>query len=257
MRGLMCRMIVGVMVAGLSQYGFGASESDQATQNVKSMSVAELEKAGDACRARKDYQQAIQYFHEALRRDNKNAVLYNKLGMAELTGGDLQSARADFEKAAKVNKKYAEAFNNIGAVYFLQNKFGQATKYFNKAVALDEGRAPFHLNLGAAWFRQEKLDRARNEYTRALELDPMVLEENARVGITAQVSSPEERAKLYYLLAKIEATRGDVQECLACLKKAKDNGYRNLANVYKDEEFSRLWEDARLAEIVPPPAPKQ
>ncbi len=257
MRGLMCRMIVVAVAAGLSQYSFGAIEPDRATQDMKSMSVAELEQAGDACRAQNDYEHAIQYFREALRKDKKNAVLSNKLGMAELTGGDLQSARADFEKAAKANKKYADAFNNVGAVYFLQNNFGQATKYFNKAVALDESRAPFHVNLGAAWFSRNKLDRAMNEYSRALELDPKALEENARVGLTAQVSSPEERAKLYYMLAKIEAKRGDVQGCLACLKKAKENGYRNLARVYKDEEFSRLWDDARLAEVVPPPVPKQ
>jgi Flp pilus assembly protein TadD len=205
------------------------------------------------CRAEKDYEQAIKYFREALRRDKKNALLYNKLGMAELKSGDLHSARADFEKAAKVNKKYAEALNNVGAVYFVENNFGQAAKYFKKALALEETRATFHVNLGAAWFSQKKLDRAMNEYTRALELDPQALAQNARLGITAQVSSPEERAKFFYLLAKVQAKRGDVQECLACLKKAKDNGYRNLANVYKEEEFSRLWNDARLAEIVPPP----
>ncbi len=39
-----------------------------------------------------------------------------------------------------------------------------------------------------------------------------------------------------YMLAKIQAKRGNLQECLVCLKKAKDDGYRNLANVYKDEE---------------------
>jgi len=249
-------MIVVAVVAGLSQYGFGAKASDQPAQDMKSMSVAELEKAGDACRAQKDYQQAIQYFREALRKNKKNAVLHNKLGMAELTGGDLQNARADFERATRADKKYADAFNNVGAVYFLQNNFRQATKYFNKAVALDESRAPFHVNLGAAWFSQKKPDQAMNEYARALELDPKALEENARVGITAQVSSPEERARFYYLLARIEAKRGDIQQCLACLKKAKDSGYRNLTNVYKDEGFSRLWDNARLAEIVPPPTPK-
>jgi hypothetical protein len=36
------------------------------------------------------------------------------------------------------------------------------------------------------------------------------------------------------------------------LKKAKDNGYRGLGNVYKEEEFSRLWNDERLTQLVPP-----
>ena len=55
------------------------------------------------------------------------------------------------------------------------------------------------------------------------------------------------------MLAKIHAKRGNVEARLHCLKMAKEQGYRGLENVYRDEEFSRLWQDARLAEVVPPP----
>jgi hypothetical protein len=58
------------------------------------------------------------------------------------------------------------------------------------------------------------------------------------------------------MLAKIYARRGNVERCLECLKKAKEDGYRELANVYKDEAFSTLWQDARLLEVVPAPAAK-
>jgi tetratricopeptide (TPR) repeat protein len=249
----MWSVIVSAVVAGWVPYGFASSDPDQPSRDIKSMTVAELEKAGDACRSRKDYEQAQVYFREALRQDKKNAKLYNKLGLAELKASNLDSARLDFERASKMNKKYSDAFNNR-AVYFMQKNFGQATKYFKKAVALEETRPAFHVNLGAAWYSQKKMDRAINEYSRALELDPMALEANSRVGITAQVSSPEERAQYYYMLAKIQAKRGDVQECLACLKKAKDS-VRNMANV-QDEEFSRLRNDTRLSEIVQPPTAK-
>jgi len=257
MRGSMRGTIVVAVVAGLSQCSLGAIEAGQTNEDTKSMSAADLEKAGDACRTQKDYQGAVQYFDEALHKDKKNAVLYNKLGMAELTSGDVQSARVDFAKAVKTDKKYADAFNNLGAVFFVQNTFSRAAKYFSKAVSLDETRAPFHINLGAAWFSENKLNPAMNEYSIALNLDPEALEEDARVGLTAQVSSPEERAKFYYLLAKIEAKRGDVPAVLSCLRKAKDTGYRNLASVYKDEEFSQLWNNPGLAEIVPPPAARR
>ena len=203
-----------------------------------------------------DYEHDIQYFQEAVRRDRKSATLRNKLGLAKLQLGQTEQARVDFEKAAKLNPKYPDAFNNVGAVYFMQNKPGSAAKYFKKAVALDETRATFHVNLGSAWFNQKKFDRAINEYARALELDPGVLERHARGGVTAQVAHPEEQAKYYYLLAKIYAKRGDVEGCLRCLRKAKEGGYRDLANVYKEEEFNRLWNDARLAQVVPPPEPK-
>lgn len=237
---------------GLSVPGFAAEYPDQPSRDMQSMTAAELEKAGDAYRAQKDYEHAIQYFREALRKDKKNIVLYNKLGMAELKSGDARGARSAFEKASKLDKKYADAINNIGVVYYTENNFNQAARYFKKAVALEETRATFHLNLGSAWFSQKKTDRAVVEFRRALELNPDVFIQSSRIGITAQVANPEERANFYYMLAKIQAQRGDVQECLVCLKKAKDHGYRKLGDVYKDEAFRPLWEDARLAEIVPP-----
>jgi hypothetical protein len=101
------------------------------------------------------------------------------------------------------------------------------------------------------------LDEVKNpEYARALELDPEALSTPSKTGVAAQIASPEERAKYSYILAKIHAKRGDAEQCFRCLRVAKDEGYRDLGNVYKDEEFSSLWKDPRLAEIVPPPAPK-
>jgi len=246
-------MAIALTCAGLAH---ALDQPEQQVVDLKSMTVAQLEKAGDACRVQKDYERAIQYFQEAVRRDRKSATLRNKLGLAELQRGDTEQARIDFEKATKLNPKFADAFNNLGAVYFMQNRSASAAKYFKKAVALDETRATFHVNLGAAWFNQKQFDRAVNEYTRALELDPEVLEHHARFGLTAQVANPEERAKYFYMLAKIYLKRGNVDGCLLCLKKAKEGGYRDIANVYKEEEFSTLWTDARLAEMVPPPAAK-
>ena len=80
------------------------------------MTVGELEKAADLARVHKDYPQAIEYFQVALKKDRKNSVLYNKLGLAQLKNNDLPAARLSFEKSAKYNSKYADAVNNIGAV---------------------------------------------------------------------------------------------------------------------------------------------
>ena len=100
------------------------------------------------------------------------------------------------------------------------------------------------------------MDRAIAEYTRAVELDPDALRHDSRIGIAAQIASPEERAQFSYTLAKVYAKRGDVEGCLQCLRKAKEDGYRNLANVYRDEEFSRLRDNPKLQEVVPPPVAK-
>lgn len=258
MRTVTLRIMLVAMLMMLSKYSAGTPipQQDQDKVNVQSMTVSELDKAGDEARGQKDYAQAIRYFREAVRKDRKNSTIYNKLGLAELKNNDLGAARADFQKAIKLNSKYAEAINNLGAVDYMSKNFGSAAKNFKKAVALEETRPVFHVNLGAAWFSQKKLERAVAEYTRALELDPEALRQNAKAGVTAQISSPEERARYSYMLAKIYARRGDVEGCLQCLKKAKEDGYRDMANVYKDEEFSRMRENPKLQEVVPPPMPK-
>ena len=254
MRNTTLKLTLLALLLALSRYGTAASWSPQGVK-IDTMSVAELEKAGDQARAAKDYNLAIDYFQAALRKDRKNAVLYNKLGLSELRD-DPTAARFDFERAFKLNPKFAEAVNNIGAVDYMRKSFGSAAKYFKKAVALDETHPGYHVNLGAAWFSQKKMDRAIAEYMRAMELDPDALRHESRTGVVAQISSPEERAQYSYLLAKAYAKRGDIDGCLQCLKRAKEDGYRNLANVYKDEEFSRMRDNPKLQEVVPPPMSK-
>ena len=256
MRNITVRMMLLAMLLTLCRYASAAPAPNEGTGNMSAMTVDDLEKAGDLARAQKDYDLAIHYFQAAIKKDRNNAVLYNKLGLAELRKNDLGSARTHFEKASKLDPKYSEAVNNIGAVEYMRRNYGQAAKYFKKAVALNETQATYHVNLGAAWFSQKKLDRAIVEYTRAIELDPETFRHESKTGIAAQIASPEERAQYSYLLAKAYAKRGDIEDCLQCLKKAKEDGYRNLANVYKDEEFSRLRDNPRLQEVVPPPVAK-
>ena len=256
MKTFISTIVVVAIVVGFAEIAVGQSAPPQPQANLSSMTVAELEKAGDAARSTKDYEQAIACFETAIAKDKKNAVLYNKLGMSQLKAGKNADARSSFQKSAKWNSKYADAVNNLGAVYFVQRNLGQATRYFKKAVALEESRPAFHVNLGAAWFGQNKLDRAMAEYRRALQLDPDALAHSSNAGVTAQISTAEERARYDYMMAKIYAKLGNTEECLRCLKKAKEGGYRNIANVYKDEEFSHLRQDQRLAEIAPPPVAK-
>lgn len=92
MKNVTARLIVVVMATlMLSTHSAAAPAPQLGKDNVsmESMSVADLEKAGDLARAQKDYTLAIRYFQTALRKDRKNAVLYNKLGLAELRINDL------------------------------------------------------------------------------------------------------------------------------------------------------------------------
>jgi len=261
MRHITLKLTLLAMLIAIPRYGASAidstmPDSPQAAPNLNLMTAAELEKAGDDARIQKDYVKAADYFEAAIRKDRKNAVLYNKLGLSELRRDDLQSARLNFDRAVKLNPKFTEAINNVGAIEYMKKNYKNAAKYFKKAVALDESHATYHINLGATWFSQKKMERAIAEYIRAIELDPEAFRHDNRTGIAAQIASPEERAQYNYLLAKAYAKRGDLEGCVQCLRKAKEDGYRNLGNVYRDEEFSLLRDNPKLQEVVPPPVAK-
>ncbi len=257
MRKLMSIMLMLAVAAVLLPYctATTADSDQQATVAMSTMTVAELETKGDILRVRKDYAGAIQHYRAALKKDRNNAQLYNKIGIAELQRGEYSAAASDFEKAIKRNRNYAEAYNNVGSVAYVQKNYGKAIRYFKKALALTETNASFHNNLGAAWFAQNQIDRAIVEYSRALELDPEILLRSEQGGVSAQIR-PEERARYMYLLAKLYAKRGDADRVLECLKKAQEEGYPKLGDVYKDQEFATMWQDARLNQLVPPPTPK-
>ena len=194
MRHLLIQAVVMVMALGLAPYGFGEADVERSKVSMDTMTVPELETAGDLARARKDYALAVKYFETAIRKEPRRAVLYNKLGLAELKDGDQSGAAANFRKALKYDSKYAEALNNLGAVEYIGKRYGSAAKHFKKAIALEETSAVFHVNLGAAWFGQNKMERAIAEYSRALELDPEALDVSSRAGVA--LGSPVRKSAL-------------------------------------------------------------
>jgi tetratricopeptide (TPR) repeat protein len=104
--------------------------------------------------------------------------------------------------------------------------------------------------LGAAYFGKKQFDKAIQNYSKALELDPDIFERSSRAGILAQLPSPEDQAHYDYVLAKLYAKSGSPERSLHYLKKAMEEGYKDIKNVYKDSEFSTLRKDPRFVELM-------
>ncbi|MGA7244428.1 MAG: tetratricopeptide repeat protein [Terracidiphilus sp.] len=207
------------------------------------------EMKGDLERIHNNYLLAINYYHQALRADPRNATLLNKLGISELKLGDRGPARKYFNQALKADPKNISALNNLGAVAYLDKKYKPAVRYLKRALELDESSAPSHLNLAEAWMGLNQVDRAMTEYARAIELDADILSES-QSGISARVSTPEQRARVDYLIAKAYARRGNIDGALEYLKRAKEGNFAELSRVYKDLDFAMLWTDPRLEKIA-------
>ncbi len=246
-----------ILMASLGMAAQTAPCAPAQASTMQSMTAVDLEKAGDLCRLQKDYDPAIRYYTEALRTDKKNAKLYNKRGLAELSNGAYAGAKDDFTKATRYKRNYPEAWNDLGVVAYMEKKYPAAVKYFSKAIALDDIRPNFHVNLGIAYFAQNQMDLAMAQYTRALQLDPDALTHSSNSALSAMLSDRDQQAAQNFMMARIYAKLGQVDRCLVCLEKAKEDGYSELNNVYKEEDFSSVRKDARLATIVPPPVPQK
>jgi len=212
-------------------------------------SAAELVERAELLHAQKSYLDAVDYYQAALKKEN-SAVTWNKLGITELQMGRDDDARRCFYKAVKLDKTYPDAVNNVGVTYYKKKKYARAIKYYKKAIELREETASFHSNLAAAYFSKKELSRAMAEYQRAFQLDPTVFERNSKTGVVAQMSSPADRAQYSYLLAKMFAESGDLNRSLDYLRKAMEDGYSGIGEVYKEKEFAALRKDPRFNELM-------
>ena len=212
-------------------------------------SAGELEATGDQLREEKAYADAVDYYQAAIQR-NDSAVLHDKAGIAELLMMRLDRAKKEFERATKMDKDYAEAYNNLGVVAYEQHKTGRAIKFYKKAIKIRETSGSFHSNLGTAYFGRKDYDKAMSEYARALQLDPDIFERRSQGGVSAQLVSGEEIGRYDFVIAKMYASAGNSDRCLLYLRKAMEEGYSGISDVYKQREFTKILKDPRFVSLM-------
>jgi tetratricopeptide (TPR) repeat protein len=252
MKTLILMMATTALLAGPATNGWAHPAADQSKTAAAQQVAKNYEFKGDVARARDENASAVAWYAAASRYDPHNALLFNKLGIAELKSGQMDAARRSFSDAVKRDPDYVDALNNLGAVNCLQRRYKPAVKYLKQALALDETKASAHLNLAEAWMGQKQMERAMTEYARALELDADILSSTDKEGVFAQISTPEQQALISFLIAKAYAKRGNLDGALDYLERAKKEHYRQLASVYTDPVFAPLWKDPRLPLIVKP-----
>lgn len=213
-------------------------------------SAEELERKGDELRAEKQYLDAIDYYAAALGKAPQSSSVSNKLGITELMLQRFKEAGKDFQQAIRKDRKFAEAYNNLGVIDYERRKYGAAIKEYKKALVLQPDSASFYSNLGAAYFARKEFEQASEAYARAVHLDPDIFERTSHTGIAAQMASPEDRAHYSYVLAKLYAKLGDRDHSLEFLRKAMEEGYKGVGDVYTDPEFAELRKDDRFAALM-------
>lgn len=223
-------------------------------------SPSELEATGDELRAHNLLADAVDYYQAAIKRGGSTVTLHNKVGIAELQATQLDKARKEFEQCVKLDATYPDGYNNLGATWYAKASHGRksinerdvkkAIGYYEHALTLRDDNATYHSNLGTAYFARKEYEKANAEYARALELDPEVFERRSKSGVSLMMLSQEDRAKFNFYLARLYAKQGNFDSALESLRKAMEDGYPKMADVYSDTNFEKLRKDPRFEQLM-------
>jgi len=214
------------------------------------------EQLADLYMARKDYREAATAYKRLADQNPQNPVYLNKLGIALHQQAALGAALKYYERASKVDPSYADAQNNIGTIWYQRKKYGRAIKAYQKAINIRSDMAVLHSNLAYAYFGDKKYQEAISSFRQALALDPQLFEHNSsRSGSILQDRSVGDRGRFYFLLAKSFAEVGNLERCLIYLRKAKDEGYKELSAVKSDPSFALVLKDPAIQEVLTPKPP--
>ena len=211
------------------------------------------EQLADIYMARKDYREAAETYKHLADENPRNPVYLNKLGIALHQQESLVLALKYYQKATKVDPSYADAYNNIGTIWYQRKNYGKAIRSYQRAIAIRKDMPVLYSNLGYAYFGDKKYEQSIASFRQALVLDPQFFEHNgSRNGSVLQDRTVSDRGRFYYLLAKSFAQSGNVDRCLIYLRKAKDEGYKELAAAKTDPDFAATMKNPAIQEIFAP-----
>lgn len=213
------------------------------------MSAEQLDAEGDRLRAAKNFLAAVDCYREAIRK-HAEADFYNKIAIAELQLRNPLEAEKAAKKAVRKNKHLAEAWNNLAVSYYMRHKLDDSVRTYQRAISLKPDNASFHNNLAAALMDAKQFDRGMAEYRTAFQLDPSFFEHASRNGISAHMSSPQDRAQFSFVMARLFAASGDFDRALHFLRSAIEDGYPRIEEVYKDKEFAHVVTDERFQALM-------
>lgn len=211
------------------------------------------EQMADLYMARKEYQEAARLYKRLADQNPQNPIYFNKLGIALHQQMALGPALKYYQRAVKLDPTYADAQNNIGTIWYQRKKYRKAIKAYQKAISMRDDMAVLYSNLGYAFFGDKKYEQAILSFRKALAMDPQLFDHNgSRNGSILQDRTVGDRGKFYFLLAKSYAEAGNLERCLIYLRKAKDEGYKELAAVKTDPSFAAVIKNPAIQEVLAP-----
>jgi tetratricopeptide (TPR) repeat protein len=239
-----------------------ASPRPQESTSAPNASLSPREKdelQGRIFMAKKQYPDAIELYSRLSQQYPKDPAYQNYLGIAQLQDGKLDDARKSFDRATKIDRRFSDAYNNLGATYYAEKQYKRAISEYQRSLSLKPNVASIYTNIGYAYFAEKQMPKAMEAFHKALEIDPHVFEETGRAGSILSYRSVSDRGLFNFMLAKGFAQNGDAPNCILYLRRAHDEGYKDVGKARTDPDFAKVIDDpnvkALLDDVAPLPTP--
>ena len=126
---------------------------------------------GLTCQNRKQVNEAIEHYTEALKLNPQLVAAYNNRGVAYNGKHDYDHAIIDCSKTIDLDPNYAAAYSNRGLAYYNKSDFDRAIEDFSRAVQLKPDYAAAYLNRGVAYNSKHNYDHAIEDCSKTIDLD--------------------------------------------------------------------------------------
>ncbi len=157
--------------------------SQQWVKNQPKNAVA-LFNLGNAYTNLKQYDQAIQAYHEALRIQPEYADVWNNLGV---TYNDLKQhdwAIKAYREALRIEPEDASTWYNLGGAYGDLKQYNQKIQAYLEALRIEPEHASAWYNLGSTYDDLKQYDQAIHAYLEALHIEPEKVNAWNNLGVT-------------------------------------------------------------------------
>jgi tetratricopeptide (TPR) repeat protein len=116
--------------------------------------------------------EAVSYFADRIRIDNKDALAFAHRGRARKEQGEFEKALRDLNEAIRLNPNNAAWFRARGSVYDELQEYDRAMRDYSEAIRLAPGDALAFNDRGIARKAGKEYDLAIRDYSDAIRLDP-------------------------------------------------------------------------------------
>ena len=136
---------------------------------------------------KKDYQKAVEFYHQAIEVNPSAGHFYFNLGRTHLAVKHLQPAIEAFSKSIQINPDFGEAYFNLGKAFKQASEFNQAEKCFEETLRLLPKHVAALNNLGNVRQQLGNTSEARICFERALKIEPSLAEAHFNLGNLFQI----------------------------------------------------------------------